>query len=315
MNPKVSILIISYNELGFLSQAVESCLSQKYDNIEIIIGDDGSTDGSIEYIQSLGDKVRHFIMTRDNEPVIPSIRVSNVIRRGLDLSDGDYFTILSGDDYYIYPEFISTAVSFLENYPDYFAYVYGFQQVDESGKKLMEFLPNILSNNLYWSGEYIHISSFVFRKLHSDELLNRMSDDTGLVYVLANKGKWKYDKKSSLAYRQREKSIQHKADMNELCILEMMIFQDILNSSNNNIKRNATLAHFYKPVSYLSKHRNELTDSKYSKYFSSCSKYGNNILKSIADGDFGIFKLFGMLVFYLFYKVIRKANKIANMNK
>ena len=51
--PKVSVLIISYNEKEYLSQAVNSALMQNYANKEIIIGDDGSEDGSVGLIEQL----------------------------------------------------------------------------------------------------------------------------------------------------------------------------------------------------------------------------------------------------------------------
>lgn len=51
LTPRVSMLIISYNEKEYLSQAVNSALMQSYANKEIIIGDDGSKDGSIELIE------------------------------------------------------------------------------------------------------------------------------------------------------------------------------------------------------------------------------------------------------------------------
>ena len=48
INPLVSIIITNYNKSKFIIKAVESCLSQKYSNIEIIFYDDGSTDDSLE---------------------------------------------------------------------------------------------------------------------------------------------------------------------------------------------------------------------------------------------------------------------------
>ena len=47
----VSILIINYNNKKFISRSVNSCLSQNYNNIEILIYDDKSTDGSISVIK------------------------------------------------------------------------------------------------------------------------------------------------------------------------------------------------------------------------------------------------------------------------
>ncbi len=65
----VSVVIISYNEAEYLKQAIDSCLKQTYDNIEIIIGDDGSTDSSMEiinhYVKCYPEKIKSFIMERN----------------------------------------------------------------------------------------------------------------------------------------------------------------------------------------------------------------------------------------------------------
>ena len=308
MNPKVSILVISYNELNYLPQAINSCFSQNYNNLEIIIGDDGSTDGSVDYISSLNNVVHSFVMQRDNEVVIPSVRVSNVIRRGLNMASGEYFAVLSGDDYYTSSASISDAVEFLENNREYFAYVSGFQRVDEAGNIIDEHFPNRQNRSMYWSGNYIHISCFVFRNIKDVDLLERMNDDTGLEYVLAGMGKWKFGKEIALAYRQREKSIQHEVDNIELSILEVMIFQDVLNY-NKQIYSHATLARFYKPIVHLLNHRSELLDNKYRKYILSCEKFNNDILKQIIDGSFSRSLLFRMRIFYKMYAFRRKIFK------
>ena len=78
---KVSVIIVSYNEKDYLPEAINSCLMQAYDDYEIIIGDDGSSDGSIELIEKYAaeypNKIRFFIQDRKIGPegVIPSVRV------------------------------------------------------------------------------------------------------------------------------------------------------------------------------------------------------------------------------------------------
>jgi len=288
--PKVSILVISYNEKKYLSQAIDSCISQTYPNKEIIIGDDGSTDGSVEFIRGFGDGIRHFIMERDAGPIIPSIRVSNLIKRGIDESDGEYFAILSGDDYYIDDNMISDAIEFLKNNQNYVAYVNGLVMVDHLGNVIDKNIPQKQSNAMYWSGPYIHISCFIFKKPKSNDLLQRFCDDTGLEYVLAE-GKWKYGNKITFAYRQREKSIQHILDQLELSIAEAMLLQDILNYSNTKKFYFSSLSRFYRPIKYLSEHTDELSELRYSKYLENCAKYDNNVIQEIIDGKIAIKKM------------------------
>ena len=51
---KVSMLIISYNEKEYLPRAIESCVNQTFKDKEIIVGDDGSSDDTLEYLEKLG---------------------------------------------------------------------------------------------------------------------------------------------------------------------------------------------------------------------------------------------------------------------
>ena len=58
MNIKVSILIPCYNAERWIIQCIESALDQTYEQTEIIVVDDGSTDNSLEMIKSFGDRVK-----------------------------------------------------------------------------------------------------------------------------------------------------------------------------------------------------------------------------------------------------------------
>jgi glycosyltransferase involved in cell wall biosynthesis len=101
----VSIIIPCYNAERWLSHAILSCLEQTYRPIEIVVIDDGSTDGSLDIIKSY-DKV----ITWETGPN----RGGNAARnRGFALSKGEYIQFLDADDYLL-PEKIARQVAFLE---------------------------------------------------------------------------------------------------------------------------------------------------------------------------------------------------------
>lgn len=95
-------------------------------SFEIILGDDGSSDGSISVIKSYVEKypnvIKYFIMDRSNiKDVIPSIRVSNIIKKGLDIAKGQYLMILFGDDFFCDRNKFNKQIQFLDNNSQYVA--------------------------------------------------------------------------------------------------------------------------------------------------------------------------------------------------
>lgn len=98
MQPKVSILIPCYNAERWVGQAIESALVQTWPNKEVIVVDDGSTDGSREVIESFRDKIRfEFGPNKGGNPCR---------NRLLELASGEWVQFLDADDYLL-PEKIS----------------------------------------------------------------------------------------------------------------------------------------------------------------------------------------------------------------
>ncbi len=91
-SPKVSIVIPIYNGEKYLCQAIDSALAQTYENTEVIVVDDGSTDSSAALIAKYGDKIRFFQK--------PNGGVASALNLGITQMRGDYFSWLSHDDVY-----------------------------------------------------------------------------------------------------------------------------------------------------------------------------------------------------------------------
>jgi glycosyltransferase involved in cell wall biosynthesis len=94
MGPRVSIVIPVYNGADFLEEAIESALAQTYENIEIIIVNDGSHDhGTTERIAlRYADRVRYYSK--------PNGGVASALNYAIEQMSGDYFSWLSHDDLY-----------------------------------------------------------------------------------------------------------------------------------------------------------------------------------------------------------------------
>lgn len=102
----VSIIIPCYNAERWVSEAIQSCLDQTYQPIEVIVIDDGSTDKGLEVIKSFGDKIRW--------ETGPNRGGNHARNKGLALSRGDYIQFLDADDYLL-PEKIARQIKILQD--------------------------------------------------------------------------------------------------------------------------------------------------------------------------------------------------------
>lgn len=90
---KISIITVCLNNRSFISNAIESVLNQVYPEIEYIIIDGGSTDGTVEVVKSYGGKVTKFIFEPDNG-------IYDAMNKGISIATGEIVAILNSDDIY-----------------------------------------------------------------------------------------------------------------------------------------------------------------------------------------------------------------------
>lgn len=91
-SPLVTIVIPTCNYVRYLTKALESCITQSYKNLEIIIIDDGSVDNTQDIVRGIKDS-RIAYYYQDNQGV------SSARNKGLKLAKGDFITFLDADDY------------------------------------------------------------------------------------------------------------------------------------------------------------------------------------------------------------------------
>lgn len=110
-SPLVSVLLPVYNGEAYLKEAIESILNQTYKNFELLIINDGSTDRSVEIIESHKDSRIRLVHNEANLKLIPTLN------RGLDLAHGEYVARMDCDDISL-PERLTKQVAFMTEHPE-----------------------------------------------------------------------------------------------------------------------------------------------------------------------------------------------------
>ena len=128
-NNKVSVIMGIYNCQDTLSEAIESILNQTYDNIELVMCDDGSTDETYPIAESFlykhPDKIKLIKHTSNQF-------LSSTLNDCLKIADGYYIARMDADDISV-PDRIEKQVAFLVNNPDYQLVSTAMQMFNENG--------------------------------------------------------------------------------------------------------------------------------------------------------------------------------------
>lgn len=101
---KISIITVCYNSERTIKDTIDSVLAQDYANIEYIIIDGQSSDGSIDLVKSYGNRIDQFISEKDKG-------MYDALNKGIQLATGDLIGILNSDDFYTDEKVISDVVA------------------------------------------------------------------------------------------------------------------------------------------------------------------------------------------------------------
>jgi len=107
--PRVSAIITTYNRRAFVQEAVDSVLAQSYGDWELIVVDDGSTDGTAEALEQYGERLRYIFQENGG--------ASSARNRGLELAGGEFVAFLDSDDLWL-PRKLQVQVACMDGHPD-----------------------------------------------------------------------------------------------------------------------------------------------------------------------------------------------------
>lgn len=179
--PKISIITPSYNQAEFLGQTIESVLEQGYPNVEYMILDGGSTDGSIDIIRKYEKHLTFWESAKDDGQ-------SQAINKGFRRATGDLVAWMNSDDYYAPGAFHAVAEKYRqsslekEDAPGFF-FGAGIR-VDREGKVIGNFWPHKPVFDyfaLVYGFDYILQPTVFIRR---DALFEAGLLDEGLIYCM-----------------------------------------------------------------------------------------------------------------------------------
>lgn len=216
--PLVSVIIPSYNRVSFLKQTIESVLAQSYSQVELLVIDDGSSDGSYELAQQY-EQIR--LLTH---PERQNRGQSASINLGLQQAQGDYIAILDSDDYW-HSDKLMTQVGYLQQHADVgLVYVNGWS-VDANSQQLYRIYDDhhveqsspahsvadeVLMNCYFLVPNNALVRASVFRQVGGFDESLRAAQDHDMAIRIAEVTRLAYINKELFYYRRHANSISQK---------------------------------------------------------------------------------------------------------
>lgn len=159
-NVKFSIVTISYNQAQFLDQSIQSILNQDYPNLEYIIVDAESSDGSQDIINQYSGKISTVILEPDQGP-------ADGLNKGFKVATGDWLAFINADDA-LSQGALNSVNRYLARHPDAEIIMGGGDIVDASGALIKPIRPHnfTLTKWLYGASEFIQQGMFFHRSAY-----------------------------------------------------------------------------------------------------------------------------------------------------
>lgn len=111
---KISVVTVSYNAADTIEETIRSVVNQTYDNIEYIIIDGGSTDGTVDIIKKYADRITYWVSEPDKG-------IYDAMNKGIDAATGDYINFMNAGDTFASDDIFSKIVNhFIDNPSDVF---------------------------------------------------------------------------------------------------------------------------------------------------------------------------------------------------
>lgn len=158
MEPKISIITVSFNAVNTIEQTITSVLNQTYNNYEYIIIDGKSTDGTTDIIKKYEDKISYWISEHDSG-------IYDAMNKGIEQAKGDYIQIIGADDCFCNDESLASIASKLHNDIDILS---ACEYVIVDGNRQFKYSNDFAKNKeTYRGGMVPHAAMFVKKSIYN----------------------------------------------------------------------------------------------------------------------------------------------------
>ena len=179
--PLISIITVCYNSVDTIERTIRSVLEQNYSDIEYIIIDGGSSDGTVEVIKNYADRISYWVSEPDRG-------IYDAMNKGIAKATGEWIHFRNSGDYFLSRRTVSEV--FKEEFSENVAVVHGdcyYVYPDHYIRKK----PAILSKPYNQDMPVLHPATFVRSRLHKETLFDlcyRSAADYNFFYQLCKKG-------------------------------------------------------------------------------------------------------------------------------
>lgn len=157
--PKVSVIIPAYNQEKYIRECVQSMLSQDYEDLEVIVVDDGSTDATPEILREFGKRIR-YIRQENKGP-------AGALNKGMRVAQGELVAWLGADDMYL-PGMVNYQVSKFQEDPSLALVYTDWIMIDAQGREIKvvrsPYPPPEKFARTMLAGNFINGSTVLMRK-------------------------------------------------------------------------------------------------------------------------------------------------------
>jgi len=209
-DPQVSVNIITHNRENFLSTAIDSVLTQSFEDWELIIVDDYSTDNTSLLMSKYVKKDSRIKYFKNNI----NLGISKSRNLALGLSSGNFVAVLDSDDYWLNTNKLQLQVDFL-NSSNYVLVGSNCQLIDNIGNKIGYYFNNTtdkqIRNSFLFKNQFVNSSVLFLKKIAVDsgaydEKLS-IGEDYDLFLRIGEKGKIANLNDILVAYRQHDGNV------------------------------------------------------------------------------------------------------------